>query len=148
MKLSPSSLSLLEGSLQKAVSRYRKESDQTIVTDIHLQPGQGTGEFTAYNDDDEELASTTIEEWMTYEGDDFYPNVQRILTSILQKMQAEGSLDNLHILKPYSFVMVDEEKETIGELLLVDDDTLLLNDELLKGLDKELDDFLKNLLEQ
>jgi hypothetical protein len=29
-----------------------------------------------------------------------------------------------------------------------DDDTLLLSDELLKGLDEELDDFLKHLLEK
>ena len=43
---------------------------------------------------------------------------------------------------------VDEAKETIAELLLVDDDTILVNDELLKGLDKELDEFLKELLEK
>ena len=51
-------------------------------------------------------------------------------------------------LKTYSFVLVDEEKETVAELLLIDDDTILVNDELLKGLDKELDDFLKDLLEK
>ena len=45
-------------------------------------------------------------------------------------------------------VLVDEDKETVTELLLVDDDTMLVNDELLKGLDKELDDFLKELLEK
>lgn len=45
-------------------------------------------------------------------------------------------------MKPYSFVLVDEDRETVAELLLVDDeDTLLLNDELLKGLDEELDAF-------
>ena len=45
--------------------------------------------------------------------------------------------------------MVDEDRETVAELLLVDDeDTLLLNDELLKGLDEELDAFLKDLLEK
>ena len=51
-------------------------------------------------------------------------------------------------MKPYSFVLVDEDKETVAELLLIDDDTLLVDDELLKGLDKELDEFLKNLLEK
>jgi hypothetical protein len=52
-------------------------------------------------------------------------------------------------MKPYSFVLVDEDKETVAELLLVDEDeTLLLNDELLKGLDEELDAFLKDLLER
>ena len=52
-------------------------------------------------------------------------------------------------MKPYSFVLVDDDKETVAELMLVDDeDTLLLNDELLKGLDEELDAFLKELLEK
>ena len=58
-------------------------------------------------------------------------------------------LDNTSLMKPYSFTLIDDHKETVAELLLVDDDTLLLNDgELLKGLDKELDAFLKELLEK
>jgi hypothetical protein len=32
--------------------------------------------------------------------------------------------------------------------MLVDDDTLLVDNELLQGLDQELDDFLKELLEK
>ena len=52
------------------------------------------------------------------------------------------------ILKPFSFVLVDDDRETIAELLLMDDDTLLVNEELLKGLDEELDSFLKELLEK
>ena len=63
-------------------------------------------------------------------------------------MKDAGDFDKVTILKPYSFVRVDEDKETVTELLLVDDDTMLVNDELLKGLDKELDDFLKELLEK
>ena len=46
-----------------------------------------------------------------------------------------------------TILVVDDEKETLAELLLMDDDTLLVNDELLKGLDEELDEFLKKLLE-
>ena len=45
-------------------------------------------------------------------------------------------------------VLVDEDKETVTELLLVEEETVLVNDELLNGLDKELDDFLKELLEK
>ena len=86
--------------------------------------------------------------WTAYEGDDFYEDAERIFRTVLCRMKENGSFDKLTILKPYSFVLVDEDKETISELLLVDDDTLLVNDELLKGLDKELDDFLKDLLEK
>ena len=63
-------------------------------------------------------------------------------------MKDAGDFDKVTILKPYSFVLVDEDKETVTELLLVDDDTMLVNDELLKGLDEELDSFLKELLEK
>jgi len=148
MKLSQSSLALLEDTLKKATGKYTCCCEQTIVTDIHLQPNQNSGELSIFNDEDEELANTTIEEWTAYEGDDFHASVERILSTLLCNMKNEGKFDKLAILKPFSFVLVDEEKETIAELLLMDDDTLLLNEELLKGLDEELDAFLKELLEK
>ena len=85
---------------------------------------------------------------MTYEGDDFYENMERILSNLLCNMKNQGDFDKLTIMKPFSFVLVDDDKETIAELLLLDDDTLLVNEELLKGLDEELDAFLKDLLEK
>ena len=122
--------------------------EQTIVTDIHLQANQSSGEFCIFDDDDRELSSTVIEEWMTYEGDDFYENIERILSNLLCNMKSKDTFDKLTIMKPFSFVLVDDDKETIAELLLLDDDTLLVNEELLKGLDEELDAFLKDLLEK
>lgn len=148
MKLSQSSLSLLEEVIKKAISRYTCHCGQTIVTDIHLQPNQDSGELFFFDDEDGELANVTIEEWMAYEGGDFYENIERILSTLLCKMKNASAFDNMTILKPFSFVLVDDEKETLAELLLIDDDTLLVNDELLKGLDKELDTFLKDLLEK
>jgi hypothetical protein len=85
---------------------------------------------------------------MTYEGDDFYENMERILSNLLCNLKNRGAFDKLTIMKPFSFVLVDDDKETIAELLLLDDDTLLVNEELLKGLDEELDAFLKDLLEK
>lgn len=148
MKLSQQSLSTIESAIQKAAGKYVCGCDQTTVTDIHLQPDQTSGQLTIYNDDDEELANVMIEEWATYDGDDFMENVEPNLKSILCRMKDAGDFDKVTILKPYSFVLVDEDKETVAELLLIDDDTLLVDDELLKGLDKELDEFLKNLLEK
>lgn len=86
---------------------------------------------------------------MEYDSDDFYKEVEPVLRSILAGLKDAGMLDKLSLMKPFSFVLVDDEKETVAELLLIDDeDTLLLSDELLKGLDEELDDFLKKLLEE
>lgn len=147
MKLSQSSLSQLGNAIKKAASKYNCACEQTIVTDIHLQANPNSGELSIFNDEDEELANTVIEEWTAYDGNDFNENTERILSSLLNEMKSAGDFDKMTILKPFSFVLVDEEKETLAELLLMDDDTLLVNDELLKGLDEELDEFLKKLLE-
>ena len=148
MKLSQPSLSLLEETIKQAIGKYTCGCEQTVVTDIHLQANQSSGEFFIFDDDDKVLANATIEEWMTYEGDDFYENMERILSNLLCNMKNLGAFDKLTIMKPFSFVLVDDDKETIAELLLLDDDTLLVNEELLKGLDEELDAFLKDLLEK
>ena len=131
MKLSQPALSLLEETIKQAIGKYACGCEQTVVTDIHLQANQSSGEFSIFDDDDKELASTTIEEWMTYEGDDFYENMERILSNLLCNLKNRGAFDKLTIMKPFSFVLVDDDKETIAELLLLDDDTLLVNEELL-----------------
>ncbi|MDR1003653.1 MAG: hypothetical protein LBL97_01395 [Prevotellaceae bacterium] len=148
MKLSSKSSALLENTLKEALSKFQNSQVATAVTDIHLQAVAVTGEFFVFDDEEHELGSAVIEEWMTYSGDDFYKEVERTLSNLLHSQNREGMLDRLNILKPYSFVLLDEEKETITELLLIDDDTLMVNRELLQGLDKELDDFLKELLEK
>lgn len=147
MKLSQQSQLQIESTIKQAISKYACGCEQTIVTDIHFQPNQTSGELIILDDDDEELALTVIEEWLSYDGPDFYKDAERIFRSQLTRMKDAGKFDKLSILPPFSFVLVDEDKETIAELLLVDDDVLLLNDELLKGLDEELDAFLKDLLE-
>ena len=149
MKLSAQSHASIASSLREAVDKYIADGERTVVTDIHLQPKQDSGELVIFNDDDGELSRTIIEEWVDYSEDDFYTIVERILRGEINALKDTGVLDKLAIMKPYSFVLVDEDRETVTELLLIDDeDTLLLNDELLKGLDEELDAFLKDLLEK
>lgn len=149
MKMSEQSRASIVSALKTALCRYTSEGDETVVTDIHLQPNSESGELIIFDDDDQELSRTIINEWVEYESDDFYTVVEPILRAEVKALKESGKLEKLCLMKPYSFVLVDEDKETVAELLLVDeDDTLLLNDELLKGLDEELDAFLKDLLER
>ena len=61
----------------------------------------------------------------------------------LSKQSRESLLDAI-----LSITLVDDKKESIVDLIYIDDDTLVLDKELLEGLDKEMDDFLKHLLEE
>ena len=147
--ISEQSHSSIASLLKEAISRYVTGGDNTWVTDIHLQPHPDSGELLVFNDEDEELARGIVDDWVDYEGDDFLAQVEPVLRNAVFRLQEEGDLNALCLMKPYSFVLVDEEKETVADLLVVDDEeTLLLDDELLKGLDEELDAFLRNLLEK
>lgn len=134
--------------IRLALTKISGSEEDLSVTDIHIQPSQETGCIKIYDDEDNLLASDTIEEWKEYEEDDFNAGVAKVLKEEIEVLKKDGLIDSLKILKPYYFVLIDENKETIADIYLVDDDTLILNDELLKGLDKELDDFLEQLLKE
>lgn len=149
MKLSAQSQASIAAALREAMEKYQADGEKTVVTDIHLQPKSDSGELLVFNDDDEELSRTVIEEWADYQADDFYSSAERALKAALRAWKDSGAADKTCLIRPFSFVMVDEDKESVAELMLIDDeDTLLLDGDLLKGLDEELDAFLKDLLEK
>lgn len=149
MNLSSRSYTAIKTSIEEALEKCAAGVCHVLVTDVHLQPKRDTGELIVLNDDDEILSRINVQEWLDYKKDDFYGVVEATLHKILLDVQHLGLLDELPLMKPYSFVLIDEEKETVAELLMVDDlETMFLNDNLLKGLDEELDAFLKDLLEK
>lgn len=148
MKLSTESHSLIELAINDAITIYTNQKEQSVVTDIHLQPNSDSGEFIIFNDNDEELSKVIIEEWVESKEEDFLSETEKLLRSILKQMDDKELLNMPALIKPYSFVLIDEDKETVTDLLLKDDDTVLLGEDLLKGLDDELDDFLEKLLKE
>ena len=57
-------------------------------------------------------------------------------------------MGNLGILKPYNFVLEDDERESQAELFVADDETIIIGGDLMEGLDTDLDEFLKHLIEE
>ena len=129
-----------------AITDTLGRAESATVTDLYFQVDRVTGTLTIFDDDDRELSQATIEEWKE-SAQEQTASVEKTLRTELVQMQKVGLLDKINILKPYSITLVDEKKETIVDLAYIDDDTLMLDKELLKGLDEEMDDFLKHLLE-
>ncbi len=146
MELTPSSAAAIGEALHKIAELYSGEEDQLVSTDFYLQPLREEGRLVVLNDNDEELASVAVEEWKGYAPEGFYDAVTSQLTAAIEATNAEGELERLAVWMPYSFVLVDEERESITDLLLVDDDTLLVKKGLLAGLDEELNKFIEELL--
>lgn len=149
MKLSTPSHNSIVSAIQKALQTYASAGMAGSITDIYLQPNMESGELVIFNDDDQVLSNTVVNDWCNANPEDFYNGCELILKKVLNQLFNEGEFATLSIAKPFSFVLVDHEKETLAELLIVDEEeTLFLSDELLKGLDDELNAFLKDLLKE
>ena len=134
--------------LQEAIKNMAKEfitAEETKVTDFHIYVDGNKGDVTIMDDDDNSLARVHILEW---EGEHNEEVFEKELRNLLAEMHKEGCFDSLNIAKPYSFVLTDDDRQSIVDLLIIDDDTIILSENLLKGFDEEMDEFLKKLLEE
>ncbi len=137
-----------QNKLQSVIEKMTKEfitAEETRVTDFNIKVNGENGELVISDDDNKVLARVHIIEW---EGVHDEAVFEKELRTILVKMQEGGAFDNLNIAKPYSFVLTDDDDIAIVDLLLVDDDTLILSEDLLEGFDEEMNQFLKHLLEE
>lgn len=146
MKATSQIIQQIERALKKIIAKYPHGGEDMLLTDIHLQVKPESGELLVFNDDDEELTRCVVEQWIDNKDENFYDEAVPVLRQCIQNLKEQ--FEGLPILKPYSFVLVDEDKETVTDLYLVDEDTVILDGELLKGLDEDLDEFLKKLLEE
>lgn len=146
MKATEQTLQQIERAINKVADKFPPTEEAMLLTDIHLRTNQDTGEFVAFDDDDKEITRSVIEQWIGNTDSDFYTSIIPTIRKCIEKQKY--IIDNMSILKPYSFVLEDEDKEHLTELYVVDDDTIIIAPELMAGLDKDLDDFLKELLDK
>lgn len=145
MRLSESSFQQLKALIGEALNEFRRPQEQSVVTDIHIMPIRETGDVTI-SDDDRDLATVRLSDLVEIPEEDFYQVMEKALRRILKDIDQVDPLENLAIWKPFSFVLVDDDRETVAELMLFDEDNTLLSQSFMQGLDEELDSFLKDLL--
>ena len=134
----------IERAIRKIADKFPPTEEANVMTDIHSRVTQDTGELMAFDDNDEEINRCIIEDWIGDTSDDFFEEIPVVFRKCLDKMK--DTIENMSILKPFSFVLENEDKESVAELYLVDDETVIFDPELMKGLDEDLDAFLKQLL--
>lgn len=126
----------IERFLKKIAQKFPPREDTSIVTDIHVRVSQGSGEMLAFDDDDNEVTRCVVEQWINNNDEDFYNGVEQTLISTFSALSTIA--DSLGILKPYSFVLENDDKDTIAELYIADDDTVIIGKDLMEGLDSDL----------
>lgn len=136
----------IQRALRHAAERFPQDSEP-VLTDIVVRVFPHSGEVKFYDDDDRELMRIVIEEWIHGSRDEaFYQKVTPIIQRAISEVRSEV-IDKMAILRPFTFVMQDEDGETLTDLYIVDDEeTVIISGNLLEGVDEELDNFFKDLM--
>lgn len=148
MKINSQSQSEIQQTFQKVCSRYENIEEEAI-TDFYVEVKLDSGQMTVLDDDDRLLEETTIGEWADHrdeEDDELNVQIARDIRKELEKLEKNSEIAKMKVMKPFSFVLVDSDKEVIEDLLIVDDENVMIGSDLMAGLDDELDDFIEKLL--
>jgi hypothetical protein len=145
MKTTELTIQQIERAIRKIAEKFPPSEEANVMTDIHFRVTQETGELMAFDDNDEELNRCIIEDWIDNKDDDFFQQIPSVFRKCLDKMR--DTVENMSILKPFSFVLENDDKESVAELYLVDDETVIIDPDLMQGLNEDLDDFFKKLFE-
>ena len=145
MKTTELTIQQIERAIRKIADKFPPSEEANVMTDIHFRVTQETGELMAFDDNDEELNRCIIEDWIDNKDDDFFQQIPSVFRKCLDKMR--DTVENMSILKPFSFVLENDDKESVAELYLVDDETVIIDPDLMQGLNEDLDDFFKKLFD-
>ena len=144
MKATEQTIQQVERFINKIAQKFPVQEEPTLFTDIHVRASQDSGDLLAFDDDDNEITRCVVEQWINNIEENFYDSVTLILRKQLKNMS--NVVDNLGILKPYSFVLENDDKENVAELYLADDNTVIIGGDIMPGLDEELEKFLDDLI--
>ena len=144
MNISEQTLQQIDRAIRKVSEKFPSTEEATMMTDIHIRVTQDTGELTVYNDDDEEITRCIVEQWINNSDDNFYEEITPVLRKSIEKNKT--IVEGMSILKPFSLVLENDDKESVAELYLVDDELVIIDPDLMSDLDDDLNAFLENLL--
>lgn len=145
MKANEQTLQQIDRFIGKLTQKFPADNEQVPMTDIHVRVSQESGDLMAFDDDDQEITRCVVEEWIDNKDDNFYQSVASVMRQEL--CHQKNLVENLGIIKPYNFVLEDDDRESIAELYVVDDDTVIIGGDLMEGLEDDLNDFFKRLFE-
>lgn len=144
MRATDQTLQQIERAIRKTADKFPSTEEASQLTDIHVRVTQETGELMTFDDDDRELTRCVVEQWIDNKDGDFYEVIPSIIRRCIENQK--GLVEGMSILRPYAFVLEDDDREPITELYVVDDDMVIIDPELMKDLDRDLDSFLDELL--
>ena len=135
---------IVESTFKSVVRKLSTGATESFHNDLFVQIDTESGELQIYDESEKLIEKTIVFDWISKQDEE--EKIVSILRSSLAKLVSEGAFDKPCIVMPFSVSLTDENFTVLEELLFLDDDNARLDDPLLKNLDEDLDNFLRELL--
>lgn len=144
---SPSSL--IRSTFVEAIDTLSKDYQGSSLTDVFITVDKESGEVAFYDDEENKVAEIVIFDWVDKVEELSDDKVISILREVTEDLDKEEMFSSLDLYKPFSVNYADDNLEVIEELLLINEDlTIKLDNDLMEKFDREFDDFLNKLLNE
>ncbi|MCL2651371.1 MAG: hypothetical protein FWD60_10165 [Candidatus Azobacteroides sp.] len=139
-------VSTIESIIRESLNNFETQQEVNSLSDLYLYFDEENASLIAYDDIENKLLESDLDNFAEFSNQSREEEVMDAAKLAVNRLNKERFFDKEYILKPFSVNFVDSDFIVTEELLFIDDETLKLNDSLLANLDKELNDFLKELM--
>jgi hypothetical protein len=129
---------VLEAAVKESLNNYESNSEGHSLCDLYLYHDKEEEKLSFYDDLENLLNEIQLQKSDALNS--------ATLRSVFHQLEQEHFFEKEYLIKPFTVSMIDESFIVLEELIFIDDDTLKLEESIWTNLDKELDDFLKDLM--
>ncbi|MDR1720512.1 MAG: hypothetical protein LBR67_10420 [Dysgonamonadaceae bacterium] len=137
---------VFENALIDSLNYFESNNKESSLSDLYLNLDKENATLSIYDDMESKLLEVNFENYHVDDTEDFDMQLIATLKYALQQFEQKQSFNRDFIVKPFAVSLVDDDFVISEELIFIDDDTLKVDENLLTDLDKQLDDFFKDLM--
>ena len=130
---------ILEIAIKESLTNYESIEDSNSLEDLYFYHDTEDNSLVIYDYADHILNSVQL-------PDEQVSDLTYSLRQILQQAGKERLFERDYIIKPFTVSLVDKDFVVVEELFFLDDDSVKLDNTILANIEKDLDDFIENLL--
>ena len=130
---------ILGNAIREGLTNFEAKRNGNSLGDMYLYHNTEDNSLVIYDDTNTVLNNIQL-------TSERYFNIAHILRQVLYQAGKERLFDRNYITKPFAVSLVDKDFIVLEELFFLDDDMVKVSNAYWKTIEKDLDDFLDNLL--
>jgi hypothetical protein len=130
---------LLELAMKESLKNYESKEEVNSLGDLYLYYDNEDNTIYFYDD-----MENLLHEVQLFAGEDLSYQTLRFVT---QQLHQSNFFDKDYIVKPFTISLIDKFFSVLEEIFFLDDDTIKLEGNIWSNMEKDLDNFLENLLQ-